>query len=123
LIVEDNLLNQKLAKKFLAKLGYEADLANSGVEALEMTRKTDYTVIFMDMQMPHMDGLETTKRIKEEIQSEAKIIAMTANVYEENKQKCFKAGMVGFVTKPFKPKDFAEALLSVEELGPKKDIA
>ncbi len=104
LLVEDHLINQKLAVKVLQKLGYEIDLAENGLEALKALKTQKYDLIFMDMQMPKMDGLEATQEIvKTHSKEECPIIiAMTANVLETDKRKCFEAGMVDFIGKPIK---------------------
>jgi len=113
LLVEDNSVNQRLASIMLKKLGYDCDIAANGYEALDALEALElkgvpmYTVIFMDMQMPEMDGIEATKKIVE-IYGDMRphIIAMTANVFSADKEKCFQAGMVDFVAKPIKQKDF-----------------
>ena len=104
LLVEDHLVNQKLATKVLQKMGYEIDLAENGLEALQALKTQKYDLIFMDMQMPKMDGLEATQEIVKAYSKEdcPIIIAMTANVLETDKRKCFDAGMVDFIGKPIK---------------------
>ena len=101
LLVEDNKINQKLALKFLEKLGYEADLAEDGVEAVLAVKEEDYDIVFMDMQMPNMDGVEATQEIRKIFSTDTlKIIAMTANVFKEDRQKCLESGMDDFIPKP-----------------------
>jgi signal transduction histidine kinase/CheY-like chemotaxis protein len=101
LLVEDNKINQKLAFKFLEKLGYDADLAEDGIEAVIAVKEENYDLIFMDMQMPNMDGIEATKEIRQIFSTdELKIVAMTANVFKEDKQKCLDSGMDDFIPKP-----------------------
>lgn len=102
LVVEDNLINQKVVIKVLERLGYTVDLANNGFEAIEEVRNEDYDLIFMDMEMPEMDGIEATKNILK-IPYKKKtpiIVAMTANATTEDKAKCFEAGMKDFIAKP-----------------------
>lgn len=112
LVVEDNSVNQKIAMAFLNKLGHQADLANNGKEALELCQKKNYGLIFMDIQMPLMDGYEATKLILELMKnSPPEIIALTANVFEEDKKRCIEAGMSGFLSKPFSIKDFEKILI------------
>jgi len=116
LVVEDNLVNQKLVMAFLKKLGLEADLASNGKEAVELTLKENYDLIFMDLQMPVMDGYEATAEIlKAKKENSPQIIALTANVFEEDRQKCFDVGMNGFITKPFEFKKFEEIFKSTKK--------
>ncbi len=101
LLVEDNPVNQKLALAMLKKQGYDADLAINGLEAVEALEYSNYDLILMDMQMPVMDGVEATKKIRE-LYSDNKvtIVAITANVFPEDKEKCLNAGMNYFMKKP-----------------------
>lgn len=102
LIVEDNLINQKVVVKVLERLGYKVDVADNGFNAVEAVQQKSYDLIFMDMEMPEMDGIEATIRIKELgiIASNPLIVAMTANATTEDKNRCFDAGMVDFISKP-----------------------
>lgn len=101
LVVEDNPVNMLVALKSLKKLGIEPDSALNGLEAIEKTNLKDYDIVLMDLQMPELDGISSTKRILENLKSKApKIIAMTANIFEEDRQKCKKAGMIDFIPKP-----------------------
>jgi PAS domain S-box-containing protein len=100
LLAEDNLVNQKVAAMMLKKLGYIADIANNGLEVLQMVKKRVYDLILMDMQMPEMDGVTATKIIRQSNQPQPRIIAITANALDEDRQTCFDAGMNDFVTKP-----------------------
>lgn len=102
LIVEDNKTNQQVALKILSKLGYHADLANNGEEALEMVGDGKYDLIFMDIQMPGKDGLETTRMIRLCLSTQPVIIAMTANAIQGDRQKCLHAGMDDYISKPFR---------------------
>lgn len=110
LLVEDNLINQKLAIRVLKKLGYQPDLAEHGKEALEKAGKKDYDVILMDILMPEMDGIETTRQIRKTAMKQPHIIAMTANAFPEDKEACFTAGMNDYLTKPFQLTSLVEAL-------------
>jgi two-component system, sensor histidine kinase len=103
LLAEDNLVNQMVAKGFLEKLGYSPDIANNGVEVISAIKDKGYDLIFMDMMMPEMDGIEATRIIcaNTPVQQRPWIIAMTANALEEHKQQCLNAGMNDFLTKPF----------------------
>lgn len=113
LLAEDNQVNQMVAKGFLEKLGYHPDVVNNGREALEALDRKDYDLIFMDMMMPEMDGLEATRVIcaKQPAHQRPWIVAMTANALEEHKQQCLEAGMNAFLTKPFTLKNLEEVLM------------
>ncbi|MFN8576788.1 MAG: response regulator [Candidatus Sericytochromatia bacterium] len=102
LVAEDNLVNQKFISKLMEKLGYIIDIASNGNEAFVKCLENEYDVIFMDMQMPEIDGVEATKLIlnDDKIFKKPKIIAMTANVMKEDIEKCLSAGMVGHIGKP-----------------------
>ncbi len=102
LLVEDNVINQKIALRILEKMGYYADMAANGLEALEAVERQTYDLVFMDVQMPEMDGLEATRRIvrKYPPDQRPKIIAMTANAMKEDKEACFDAGMDDYISKP-----------------------
>ena len=101
LLVEDNLVNTKIATMMLKKLGYECDHAENGQIAVDCVKDKHYDLIFMDMQMPIMDGIEATKIINTlENGKQSVIIAMTANVMKEDRDRCYAAGMSHFVSKP-----------------------
>jgi CheY-like chemotaxis protein len=102
LLVEDNEMNQKIVVKMLAKHGMHCDVAGSGREALEALRKKEYDIIFMDCQMPVMDGYETTARIRQWEGTGRRniIVAMTANAMAGDREKCLAAGMDDYITKP-----------------------
>lgn len=105
LVVDDHPINQRLMVSMLDKLGYEADVADDGSQAVDMALKNKYEFIFMDLQMPVMDGLTATSRIRAGSRSAAEkavIIAMTANVMEGIQNRCMAAGMDGYVSKPLK---------------------
>lgn len=101
LLVEDNPVNIKIASMMITKLGYTCDIAENGEQAIEMVKRNIYQMIFMDIQMPIMDGIEASIIIKQLDQGKhVPIIAMTANVLNEDKEKCFEAGMEYFIPKP-----------------------
>jgi signal transduction histidine kinase/CheY-like chemotaxis protein/ligand-binding sensor domain-containing protein/HPt (histidine-containing phosphotransfer) domain-containing protein len=112
LIAEDNVINQKVALLLLQRLGYAADVAADGEETLAALRRQRYDVILMDVQMPGMDGLEAARRIREEWPAEERprIIAMTANALQEDRETCLSAGMDGYLSKPVLLEDLREAL-------------
>jgi len=102
LVAEDNIINQKLILKILAQLGYKADVVGNGLEVIETLKRQRYDMIFMDIQMPEMDGLEATKNINQNWHNEDRptIVAMTANVMHGDKEKCINAGMDDYISKP-----------------------
>lgn len=103
LLAEDNPINQKVAVRMFERMGYRIDVVADGMEAVKAARANAYHLIFMDMQMPRMDGVEATRQIRqsESVSNKAAIIAMTANATEEDRQACYRAGMDDFITKPF----------------------
>ncbi len=104
LLVEDNAFNQQVATEILEEAGVAVCVANNGYEALDLLRQEYFECILMDMQMPEMDGIETTQRIRANPALPGKkIIAMTANASKEDREKCFAAGMDDFISKPFEP--------------------
>lgn len=110
LLAEDNPINQKVASININKMGHEVELANNGEIAVEKFRDNIYDLIFMDLQMPLMDGIEATKRIRElekmkNSDKPIRIIAMTASAMPEDKYICFEAGMNDYISKPFKRED------------------
>ncbi len=113
LVAEDNLANQKVIILILETLGYTADIANNGMEVLKILKQKSYDVILMDMQMPELDGLETTKIIRKSVLSQPWIIALTGNAFDEDKQTCSDAGMDDFVRKPIKIPELMQSLLRV----------
>ena len=103
LLVEDNEINQLLATKLLGKWEANVQVANNGFEALEFLEREGFDLVLMDMQMPGMGGVECTEIIRADRQLEIPIIALTANAVKGEKEKCFKAGMNEYVSKPFNP--------------------
>jgi PAS domain S-box-containing protein len=119
LLAEDNTVNQKVALRLLDQLGYRADVASNGLEAVEALERQPYDVVLMDVQMPELDGLDASRRICERWPAEARprIIAMTANVMAEDREACFAAGMDDYVAKPIRPDELREALRRARPLG------
>jgi signal transduction histidine kinase/CheY-like chemotaxis protein len=104
LVVDDNLINQKLALKLISKLGLKVDQALNGLEAVEKAKSFQYDLIFMDMQMPIMDGISATKEILDfNLNNKPYIVAMTANAFQEDMEICQKVGMKDFLSKPIIP--------------------
>ncbi len=103
LLVEDHEVNRILVSSILDRWDIKSDWVENGKEAIEQVQKDKYDLILMDMQMPVMDGLEATRRIRRDLELEIPIIALTANVLKEDTKKCFDAGMNDFLSKPFKP--------------------
>ena len=112
LLAEDNTVNQRLAVRLLARMGYRADLAGNGLEVLEALQRQSYDLIFMDVQMPEMDGLEATRVIHKDLAARQRphIIAMTANAMQGDREECLAAGMDDYLTKPIQVKALHEAL-------------
>ena len=103
LLVEDSLINQEVAVSLLESAGLRVDLADNGAEAVEKACATDYDLILMDMQMPVMDGLEATQAIRRSGRTQVPIVAMTANAFGEDRQRCLDAGMNDHLPKPVDP--------------------
>jgi CheY-like chemotaxis protein len=112
LLAEDNRVNQKLALRLLARMGYQADIAENGLEVLAALARQPYDVVLMDVQMPEMDGLDTTRQIHVRWMDENRpqIIAMTAFAMPEDQKKCLDAGMDDYLSKPIHSDILAQAL-------------
>lgn len=118
LLVEDNVVNQRVASHFLEQMGYRRDLAANGLEALEAFARHPYDVILMDMQMPEMDGLEATRELRRRHPDlPIQIIALTANAMDEDRDRCLACGMDDYISKPFRAETMIEKLrLAAEKL-------
>jgi PAS domain S-box-containing protein len=115
LLVEDNVINQKVAASMLERLGYHADIAGDGLEAIAALQRQVYDLVFMDVQMPEIDGYETTRRIKRDLaphlgDSLPPIVAMTANAMVGDREVCLAAGMDDYLSKPIRPEEIIRIL-------------
>jgi CheY-like chemotaxis protein len=110
LIAEDNAINIIILNKILSKLGYSAETAANGLKALNMVRANHYDLIFMDVQMPEMDGLQVTRTIRKTISEQPVIIAMTANAMQGDREECIEAGMDDYLSKPINLNDLVDML-------------
>ncbi len=110
LVAEDNPVNQEVTIELLRSIGLNADLAGNGADALRMARERDYDLVLMDMQMPVMDGLEATRAIRALENGRMPIVAMTANAFGDDRQRCLDAGMNDHVAKPVEPETLFGAL-------------
>jgi len=115
LLAEDNIINQKVAVRFLERLGYLPDVAANGLEVLDAIRQRAYDVILMDVQMPEMDGIETTQHIRTSLppHQQPYIIAMTAHAMEGDREWCLEAGMDDYTCKPIVINDLVQKLRNV----------
>jgi signal transduction histidine kinase len=113
LLAEDNEINRLVACSFFEQLGYRIDSVNNGAEAVDAAMRGQYDVIFMDMQMPVMDGIGATKVIKAQLGDKIQIIGLTANVMEKDKQLCLEAGMLSVLSKPLDVEQLKAALKSL----------
>jgi len=112
LLAEDNATNQKLALRLLARMGYQADVVGNGLEALAALKRQIYDVVLMDVQMPELDGLETTMKLRRDLPAyrQPRVIAMTANAMQGDREKCLAAGMDDYVSKPIRIEILVTAL-------------
>jgi len=118
LLAEDNAVNQKLALRLLEQMGYRADVASNGLEAVESVARQKYDVILMDVQMPEMDGLEATRQIIVRWpEKHPRIIGLTANALEGDREKCLAAGMADYISKPIRVQELVEALERSQDLS------
>ena len=115
LLCEDNDMNQRLAYEILVKLSNaQLDIAENGKKGLEMFINNDYDLILMDVHMPEMDGVSTTKKIRalsDKKKQNVPIIAMTADAMEKEKKRCFAAGMNDYISKPFRKEELLEKVM------------
>ncbi|MEM1220664.1 MAG: response regulator, partial [Bacteroidota bacterium] len=113
LLAEDNIMNQRVAQRMLQKMGLEPDIVGNGKEALESILMIPYDLILMDVQMPEMDGMEATENIRKHLptdRTQPRIIALTANAMQEDREACLQAGMDDFLSKPIRSDDLEEMI-------------
>lgn len=111
LLVEDNPVNQRVVLLQLRKLGLSAETATDGLEALAKIKAGDHNLVFMDCQMPELDGLEVTRRLRREPRhARLRIVAMTANAMQGDRERCLEAGMNDYLAKPISERDLRSAL-------------
>ncbi|MBB6107421.1 Signal transduction histidine kinase [Mucilaginibacter lappiensis] len=122
LVAEDNLINQKLVDRMLTKLGYKFIIAPNGLEALNKLKLNPVDVIFMDVQMPEMDGFEATRHIRKYAFKQPYIIAMTANAGPEDRELCLSQGMNDYIAKPMKTDDLVAILKRAHEQVAKNNL-
>jgi CheY-like chemotaxis protein len=115
LLAEDNVVNQRVALRLLQQMGYRADLASNGLEAIECVARQTYDVVLMDVQMPEMDGLEASRRITARWPAgqRPRIVAMTANAMQGDREMCLAAGMDDYLSKPIRLDALVGALMCV----------
>ncbi len=114
LLAEDNPVNQKLALRLLDRMGYRADVAGNGLEAIAAIEGSNYDVVLMDIQMPELDGLEATRRIRRRWPGDdgPRIVAMTANAMDGDREACLAAGMDDYISKPIAPEELQASLVA-----------
>lgn len=123
LLVEDNILNQKLALKVLQNFGFTPELAENGRIAVEKVQQNVYDVVLMDLQMPEMDGYQATEFIRQKLKMKIPIIAMTAHSLVGEKDKCIAIGMDDYIPKPFSPNELYTKIVSFASAENKEDSA
>ncbi|MBC7902595.1 MAG: response regulator [Gemmatimonadaceae bacterium] len=120
LVAEDNLINQQVITHLMSRIGYQIKVVDNGLLALEAASTEDFDIILMDMQMPEMDGLEATKRIRNEQMHQPVIIALTANAMQGDREICLAAGMNDYLAKPIKLEELVGMLEKWSEAIPGK---
>ena len=123
LLVEDDLVNQEITRELLLDVGIHVDVADDGLIALDMARDTRYDLILMDMQMPNMDGPSAARALrKSALHRRTPIVALTANAFAEDRQRCLDAGMDDYLSKPFNPADFYQVLQKWRQARPQASL-
>jgi CheY-like chemotaxis protein len=112
LLVEDNAVNQKVALRFLDRLGYQAETVGNGLDAVRTLEKRDFDLVLMDIQMPEMDGLTATREIRRLLPQDhqPRIVALTANAIQGDRERCLAAGMDDYISKPVKIEDLQRVI-------------
>jgi CheY-like chemotaxis protein len=125
LLAEDNAINQKVALTILGHLGYAADVVGDGAQAVSAVEGRSYDVVLMDVQMPEMDGMEATRRIRAGLPAamQPRIVALTANALQGDREECLAAGMDDYLSKPFRPADITMTLRKCRPLTVVKESA
>ena len=124
LLVEDNAVNQKVALRFLERLGYRADAVGNGIEAVDAVANRRFDLVLMDLQMPEMDGFEASREIRRRFDSshQPKIVALTANALQGDREECLEAGMDDYITKPVKLHELSEVIRRQFSSQPEKSL-
>ena len=119
LVAEDNLVNQKVITRLLGKRGHHVTVVGNGLDAVDAIRKRSFDLVFMDVQMPELDGLEATRRIRSmqsaARQSPVRIVALTAHAMKSDRDQCLEAGMDDYLSKPIVPEELDAALARVAQ--------
>jgi len=117
-MVEDNTVNQMVAKRLISKLGYRIDVVSSGEEAIEYIKRYDYDLVLMDQHMPEMEGIEATEEVHNFRPIKPQIFALTASAFSDYRDRCLAAGMNGFLTKSINMEQLIEAFKSCPPMRP-----
>jgi len=117
LLAEDNEVNQTVIQKMLKRLGFRADLAANGIEAVQALQRQPYDVVLMDVKMPELDGWEATRQIRRFLPAaeQPEIIAITAYALEGDRERCLAAGMDDYISKPVQMKELRKKLIKIAE--------
>lgn len=113
LVAEDNIINQKVVKNTLQKQGAKITIANNGREAIDEMKQQSFDIVLMDLQMPEVDGYKATRYIRQVMKNDTPIVAMTADALKGEAEKCYEAGMSGFISKPFEPNDLYHQIIKL----------